>query len=170
LLPVPERAIPFRTFPDPRLPSGNHFRFIVSSCSTPNFPYRPLHGRRIKGYDLLHDYLFPVQPRAPAAGEALSVEDVLLGEDVPDSVPTASTDEVRAEVTPNVTAEDTGGIPEPTSSDDPVVPATPVPEPAPQADFMLFLGDFIYADVPIWWGESKEAYRRLYRRTYNSPR
>jgi len=34
---------------------------------------------------------------------------------------------------------------------------------------MLFLGDFIYADVPIYHGDSKHAYRRLYRRNYNSP-
>ncbi|KAG6845031.1 hypothetical protein H0H87_001368 [Tephrocybe sp. NHM501043] len=37
-----------------------------------------------------------------------------------------------------------------------------------EADFMLFLGDFIYADVPIYIGDDKEAYRRLYRRNYHS--
>lgn len=34
--------------------------------------------------------------------------------------------------------------------------------------FMLFLGDFIYADVPLYFGDSQEAYRRLYRRNYHS--
>ncbi|KAG6865886.1 hypothetical protein C0991_010967 [Blastosporella zonata] len=33
---------------------------------------------------------------------------------------------------------------------------------------MLFLGDFIYADVPIYIGDDMEAYRRLYRRNYIS--
>jgi alkaline phosphatase D len=33
---------------------------------------------------------------------------------------------------------------------------------------MLFLGDFIYADVPLYVGDDKEAYRRLYRRNYQS--
>lgn len=36
-------------------------------------------------------------------------------------------------------------------------------------EFMIFLGDFIYADVPIYWGDDREAYRRLYRRNYQSP-
>lgn len=34
---------------------------------------------------------------------------------------------------------------------------------------MTFLGDFIYADVPFYAGDDKEAYRRLYRRNYASP-
>jgi alkaline phosphatase D len=37
-----------------------------------------------------------------------------------------------------------------------------------QAEFLLFLGDFIYADVPVYIGDNKEAYRRLYRRNYLS--
>ncbi|KAG5635425.1 hypothetical protein H0H81_011315 [Sphagnurus paluster] len=41
----------------------------------------------------------------------------------------------------------------------------PVP---PRVEFLLFLGDFIYADVPVYIGDDKEAYRRLYRRNYNS--
>jgi alkaline phosphatase D len=36
-------------------------------------------------------------------------------------------------------------------------------------DFLLFLGDFIYADVPLYIGDDEEAYRRLYRRNYQSP-
>jgi alkaline phosphatase D len=36
-------------------------------------------------------------------------------------------------------------------------------------DFLLFLGDFIYADVPLYIGDNQEAYRRLYRRNYQSP-
>ncbi|KAF8185067.1 PhoD-like phosphatase-domain-containing protein [Mycena galopus ATCC 62051] len=95
----------FRTFPDSRLTTGSHFRFVASSCITPNFPYLPLHGRTIKGFDLLADYLFP---------------------------------------------------------------ATTPTESSPPAEFMLFLGDFIYSDVPTYIGDSKEAYRRLYRRNYLS--
>ena len=36
-------------------------------------------------------------------------------------------------------------------------------------EFMMFLGDFIYADVPHYFGDDQEAYRRLYRRNYDSP-
>ncbi|KAJ7184087.1 PhoD-like phosphatase-domain-containing protein [Mycena filopes] len=95
----------FRTFPDSRLSTGSHFRFVASSCITPNFPYVPLHGRTIKGFDLLARYLFPA-----------------------------------------------------TTPLDPVAPA----------EFLLLLGDFIYSDVPTQIGDTKEAYRRLYRRNYQS--
>ena len=112
-LPYPTHPIKFHTFPDPRIPTGSHFRFIVSSCATPNFPYVPLHGRRIKGFDLLAEYLWPSQSAEPQVVTALN------------------------DVAP--------------------------------AEFMLFLGDFIYADVPMYFGDDVEAYRRFYRRNYNSP-
>ena len=38
-----------------------------------------------------------------------------------------------------------------------------------QPSFMLFLGDFIYIDVPERFGSSKEHYRSEYRRIYSSP-
>lgn len=38
-----------------------------------------------------------------------------------------------------------------------------------KAQFMLFLGDFIYADVPRWWGRDVEGYRQKYRNVYASP-
>lgn len=37
------------------------------------------------------------------------------------------------------------------------------------AQFMLFLGDFIYVDVPKRWGSTVEDYRREYRQVYASP-
>ncbi len=102
VLPVPTAPIPFRTAPDSRLATARRFRFVASSCTVPNFPYRgPHHRRSIHGFDRLADYL------------ALN-----------DTVST---------------------------------------------DFMLFLGDFIYADVPFYVGDDVEAYRRLYRRNYQSP-
>jgi len=36
-------------------------------------------------------------------------------------------------------------------------------------DFLLFLGDFIYADVPVFIGDDRASYHRLYRRNYQSP-
>ncbi|KAI9751401.1 MAG: hypothetical protein M1815_001167 [Lichina confinis] len=41
--------------------------------------------------------------------------------------------------------------------------------PALNARFMLFLGDFIYVDVPKRFGTDVESYRRQYRMTYASP-
>lgn len=37
------------------------------------------------------------------------------------------------------------------------------------AQFMLFLGDFIYVDVPRRFGRDRETYRREYRQVYASP-
>lgn len=122
VLPYPAEPIKFHTFPDPRLPSGSKFRFIVSSCVTPNFPYLPFHGRRIKGFDLLADYIWPSKP---------AVEEPVM---------------------------DVNG------TETPVVPT----ETTPPTEFMLFLGDFVYADVPLYFGDNEEAYRRLYRRNYQS--
>lgn len=36
-------------------------------------------------------------------------------------------------------------------------------------EFMLHLGDFIYADVPVSLGTKQEDFRRLYRQNYASP-
>jgi hypothetical protein len=66
VLPYPVSPIRFRTFPDSRLPTGSHFRFVVSSCLTPNFPYAPFKNKRIKGFDLLADYLFAEPPGSVA--------------------------------------------------------------------------------------------------------
>jgi alkaline phosphatase D len=41
--------------------------------------------------------------------------------------------------------------------------------PSLKAHFMVFLGDFIYADVPKRFGSDVEAYRREYRQVYSSP-
>ncbi|KIH95039.1 alkaline phosphatase D [Sporothrix brasiliensis 5110] len=37
------------------------------------------------------------------------------------------------------------------------------------AQFMLFLGDFVYVDTPRWWGKSVSDYRQKYRQVYASP-
>jgi alkaline phosphatase D len=108
----------------------------------PNFPYRgPQHRKSIKGFDLLTDYLFSTPTRS-----------VLQ----PSETEEASDDSDA----PSVTATE---APSPTEQD--------INEDIPmssQAEFMLFLGDFIYADVPMYTGDNKEAYRRLYRRNYRS--
>lgn len=126
ILPYPTSPIRFRTFPDDRLLTGNHFKFVVSSCIIPNHPYNgPLSGRTIKGFDLLSDYLYP---------------------------PTVEADPPFESETSNTTIEITSEVAQ-----------TKVP-----VEFLLFLGDFIYADVPLYIGDNKEAYRRLYRRNYQS--
>jgi alkaline phosphatase D len=34
---------------------------------------------------------------------------------------------------------------------------------------MLFMGDFVYVDVPLWWGKKVSDYRAKYRQVYASP-
>lgn len=120
ILPYPSQPLRFKTSPDSRLPGGSHFRFLATSCITPNHPYRgPLHRKTIHGFDLMAEYLFPVPPSPPVNASP-----------------------VVANANQTIT---------------------------PPAEFLLFLGDFIYADVPIYIGDNKEAYRRLYRRNYQSP-
>jgi alkaline phosphatase D len=41
--------------------------------------------------------------------------------------------------------------------------------PTLNAQFMLFLGDFIYADVPRYWSQDVSYYRQKYRQIYASP-
>lgn len=114
-LPYPSHPIRFSTFPDSRLAGGGVFRFLVSSCVTPNFPYRgPLHRKAIPGFELLAQSL----NLAPVSS---SSQETQLG---------------HARQSP--------------------------------VDFLLFLGDFIYADVPVYIGDKREAYRRLYRRNYQN--
>ena len=122
-LPFPQAPIPFRTFPDHRLRSGRRFRFIASSCLSPNFPYRGHFNKNtIRGFDLLADYL-----------EGSSTE---LGSTI-----------INGSKTTTMVLE---------------------PE-KPSTDFLLLLGDFIYADVPVFIGDNKASYQRLYRRNYQSP-
>jgi hypothetical protein len=73
-LPYPPSPIRFRTFPDPSLPTGSHFRFVVSSCLKPNFPYAPFRNGRIKGFDLLADYLFTQPTVVDTPGAATFVD------------------------------------------------------------------------------------------------
>ncbi len=123
---------------------------------TPNFPYAPLQARKIKGLDLLSDYLWPSKPEiVPASiiqASSLSENGSSTSETVT-SAHNASSENLTA---PVPVAE--------------VIPAVAaVEKPAPPTEFMIFMGDFIYADVPVYFGDDKEAYRRLYRRNYNSP-
>jgi alkaline phosphatase D len=142
VLPYPPTPISFRTFPDPRLPTGTNFRFVVSSCVSPNFPYVPFQSRRIKGFDLLAHYLWPIR-----------------GKTVPPVMDGSFNPELSQSSLASLDSTPTSTI---ASAPSMAVVSSPPPE------FLLFLGDFIYADVPFYFGDDKEAYRRLYRRNYQS--
>lgn len=178
-LPYPKDPIPFRTFPDPRLTTGNHFKFIASSCILPNFPYLPFKANRIRGFDLLSDYVWPlnsvrdissssapvtvelpgpvaeVSPQPPVQQEVVSKELSMSPE------PTNTAGNI-------LTAERNGSKSAPLATSSParvLLPDLSLAHPA----FMLLLGDFVYAEIPRYGGDDIEMYRRLYRRTYSSP-
>jgi alkaline phosphatase D len=109
----------------------------------PNFPYTPLRGNRIKGFDLLVNYLWPETQH-----ESLSVNNESNELESSSSYANSSDFSLFRN-----------------ESD---VVAAPLEASASPVEFMLFLGDFIYADSPWYFGDDKEAYRRLYRRNYQS--
>ncbi|ETW85567.1 hypothetical protein HETIRDRAFT_432282 [Heterobasidion irregulare TC 32-1] len=154
---ISAKPIRFRTFPDSRLPGGSRFRFVVSSCVTPNFPYRPFHGRTIKGFDLLANYLalekFPAAETVVELPSTDSADFESLNDSSSD--PLGLNNIVQLEA--NSTRVSRGSANSTTRVR------------SPRTEFLMFLGDFIYADVPVYFGEDKEAYRRLYRRNYQSP-
>ena len=120
VLPYPASPIRFRTFPDSRLPTGSNFRFVVSSCLQPNFPYAPLKSRRIKGFDLLADYLFaePAISDTPGAAAYVKASDNVT--------------ESPAPLENNIGTEANGSVPE-------AIPATLEAKRVAPTEFMLFL-------------------------------
>lgn len=92
-----------------------------------------------------------------------------------------------AEESPDAVAHNTepaatsDGLPSSTSTQVPITPSPlddtqspivftelPPPKTAPVVEFLMMMGDFIYADVPYYFGDTLQAYRRLYRRVYAS--
>ncbi|EMD34490.1 hypothetical protein CERSUDRAFT_141018 [Gelatoporia subvermispora B] len=163
-LPYPTAPIRFHTFPDPRLLSGSHFRFLASSCMTPNFPYMPFQGRRIKGFDLLADYLWHDKSSSLVVPSSDSEDGAQIFEQVSSAA---------SELAETVSSLARSSVLDPLETAASSLTASAAPAPVnstkPPAEFMIFMGDFIYADVPIYYGDDKEAYRRLYRRNYQSP-
>lgn len=125
ILPYPNSPIRFRTFPDSRLSTGSHFRFVASSCLTPNFPYAPFQNRRIKGFDLLADYIFP-EPTDVDTPE----------ETVPDLAVAASENSTESPIALKITVDIHANVSVPAAAVQDVIPAT---EGAVPIEFMLFL-------------------------------
>ncbi|KAB5595684.1 hypothetical protein CTheo_922 [Ceratobasidium theobromae] len=166
-------TLSFRTTPDPRLTQGSRFRFVSTSCVIPNFPYSAfIKGTRIKGFDLLADHIWPPQPESKEP--PTKAQEQL----VPPPTAEESPDAVAHNTEPAATSD---GLPSSTSTQVPITPSPlddtqspivftelPPPKTAPVVEFLMMMGDFIYADVPYYFGDTLQAYRRLYRRVYAS--
>lgn len=122
----------------------------------PNFPYNPAFPERIKGMDILSDYITPPQP-APKDVPSTTKVPADPVEEAESLISQASTAVVSATATP-ITK-----IPAMESLFAPSEPRKLKPE------FMIMAGDAIYADVPHYNGDNIETYRKLYRRSFASP-
>ncbi|CAE6414222.1 unnamed protein product [Rhizoctonia solani] len=167
----PERTLSFRTTPDPRLARGSHFRFVSTSCVVPNFPYSILaESTYIKGYELLADHIWPTNPQVKDTPSKSQEEPVAapVAEESPEPAPT-NDEAPELDALTTATVEVT---PSPLDNEQvPLVsteaPTAPSSKSAP-IEFLMMMGDFIYADVPYYFGDTVQAYRRLYRRAYAS--
>lgn len=127
---------------------------------TTNFPYRPLGGTRVPGFDLLADWLgYHDKPASKPVEDAWEEASSVISQALT-AVQEGSTlaGEGASSVLSSAAASST---PLAASKESPA-------EAEPSTDFMLFLGDFIYADVPVYAGGNTEAFRKLYRRNYKS--
>jgi len=166
-LPYPEEPIHFRTFPDPRLTTGVHFKFIASSCLQPNFPYLPFKGNRIRGFDLLSNYIWPPVSYVPIPPPATTDAPAPVAEQSATSI-------TEEEATEAVASEAASVLEEIVSAEAAIASPAPTVTAVPQTsivptEFLLLLGDFVYADVPRYAGDDINAFRTLYRRVYASP-
>ncbi|CAE6441319.1 unnamed protein product [Rhizoctonia solani] len=166
----PESTLSFRTTPDSRLARGSHFRFVSTSCVIPNFPYSVFaEGTHIRGFDLLADHIWPAEPQVEDTPSQAQEEPIAapVAEEIPELVPTH---EVLEPTTPSTATADVTPLhlddkqaPLTSTEAPPVAPSRPAP-----IEFLMMMGDFIYADVPYYFGDTVQAYRRLYRRVYAS--
>ncbi|KAF8682283.1 PhoD-like phosphatase [Rhizoctonia solani] len=160
----------FRTTPDSRLAGGSHFRFVSTSCVIPNFPYSVFaESTHIRGFDLLADHIWPAQLQAKETPSEVQEEPVAAP--AAEESPEPTDEEAPESAIPTYTVVD--ATPSPLDSEQvPLVSTEVLPEtpskPAPMVEFLMMMGDFIYADVPYYFGDTIQAYRRLYRRVYAS--
>ncbi|KAG8837073.1 hypothetical protein FRB91_007085 [Serendipita sp. 411] len=154
-LPYPEKPVSFKTFPDPRSSSGTRFKFIVGSCMLPNFPYNPAFPERIKGLDIISDWIDSFNPK-PVNSPSTTTAPASPVEEAESIIAEASAAIASATNTP------ISELPIVKSILDDAKPREIGPE------FMLMIGDNIYADVPYSTGGDLEAFRKLYRRTFSS--
>lgn len=164
--------------------NGVHFRFLTSSCQVctfpdplelpkadhsqlPNFPYNPIAAERIKGWDVLHQYIWPPAKLSTIIEEVFENATEAISSIASDK---ASSDSSAGSSVSSATSSVVARIASATSSAISSLFAK-VARTASQItpDFMLFVGDFIYADVPNWGGGNQERYHQLYKRVYASP-
>jgi alkaline phosphatase D len=120
----------------------------------PNFPYNPAFPERIKGLDIIAEYITPLPAKVTPPSTAGPAEPVEEAESVLSVASNAATSAMSA-----VTTKPS------------LIPSTLVANQSRELvpEFMILAGDAVYADVPHYGGDDLEAYRKLYRRSFSSP-
>lgn len=163
--------------------SGVHFRFLTSSSQVctiyrplglpktdysqlPNFPYNPFTSERIKGWDVLNQYIWPHAKLSTIIQEALKNTTETLSSIASNNTSNPSFLGLSMSSAASSAAARLASATNSVSS----IFAKTVPTTSQRTpDFMLFVGDFIYADLPNWGGGNLERYHQLYKRVYASP-
>jgi len=132
----------------------------------PNFPYNPFTAERIKGWDVLNRYIWPHTRLSTVVEEALKNATETLSSIASDKANSLSFMGLGIfSAASSAAARLASAITSVTTIFAKTVRTTSQITP----DFMLFVGDFIYADLPNWGGGNLERYHRLYKRVYASP-
>ncbi|KAG8967639.1 hypothetical protein FRC05_001969 [Tulasnella sp. 425] len=186
-LPYPSTALPFRTFPDPRLKFGTQFTFVASDGIRPNFPYKPSLNALASypGFDLLKEHFFP-EVEAPVP----TIKPTVV--DSQDPVPEAEA-QAPMSPTPQAQAVDSADAPTPEPLAEPAVTqSVEIPQPTklfwsvlepfvgkpksakkplyskPPA-FLLLLGDLLPQKAPLPFKTEQIDFSREFRSLFASP-
>jgi len=132
----------------------------------PNFPYNPFTAERIKGWDVLHQYIWPPANFSTVVKEIFDNATEPISSIASNDASSVSSVGLSISLAARSAAAKLASA---TTSAISIFAKTSRTASQITPHFMLFVGDFIYADVPTWGGGNLEWYHRLYKRVYASP-
>jgi alkaline phosphatase D len=141
------------------LPKADHYQL-------PNFPYNPFIAERIKGWDVLHQYIWPSAKLSIVVKEAFDNATEAISSIASDKASSVSS--VGLSIS-SVVSSAAARLVSATTFATSIFGKAAGTASQMTPDFMLFVGDFIYADLPNWGGGNLERYHQLYKRIYASP-
>jgi alkaline phosphatase D len=141
------------------LPETNHSQL-------PNFPYNPFTAERIKGWDVLNQYIWPHANFSTVVTEAFKNITETISSITSDKASNVSS--VGLSIS-SAASSAVARLSSATISVTSIFAKTARSTSQITPDFMLFVGDFICVDLPNWGGGNLERYHQLYKRIYASP-
>ena len=131
----------------------------------PNFPYNPFTAERIKGWDILNQYIWPHAKLSTVVTEYFKNVTKTISS-ISDKASNVSFVGLNISSAASSAA---AGLTSATTSVTSIFAKTARTTSQITPDFMLFVGDFICTDLPNWGGGNLERYHQLYKRVYASP-